>query len=129
MRNKKPFRILAVIAVASLLLAPALLMTSAWGGSLNLEVSAAAIAISIATAIWLPGVRWLVAVVSALLIAVPPFPYWISWSESRGQYLHFFHGFQLDGALAIRFIVVFSLAMLLFAAMFRAIGRPRESEA
>ncbi len=125
MRNKRPFRILAVIVVAALLLVPGLLMTLAWGGTLNLEVAAVAIAISIVAAIWLPRVKWLVAVVAALLIAVPPFPYWTNWDESRGQYLHFFHGFHLDGTLATRFIVVFAVAMLLFAAMFWAICRPK----
>ncbi|TAA26828.1 MULTISPECIES: hypothetical protein [Pseudoxanthomonas] len=84
MQNKKLFRILAVIVMAALLFVPALLMTLAWGGSLNLEVTAVAIASSVAVAIWLPRVKWLVAVVAALLIAVPPFPYWTNWDESRG---------------------------------------------
>lgn len=89
---------------------------------MNLEVAAVATAIVIAVAIWLPGVRWFVAVVAALLIAVPPFPYWTNWDKSRGHYLHFLHGFPLDGELITRFIVVFVMAMLLFAAMFWAIG-------
>jgi hypothetical protein len=123
MQNRKSFRILVVIAAAVLLLVPGLLMTVAWGGTLNLEVAAAATAIVIAAAVWLPSVKWFVAVIAGLLIAVPPFPYWTNWDESRGQYLHFFHGFlPLEGELITRFIVVFAMAMLLFAAIFWAIG-------
>lgn len=122
MRNKKPFRIFAVLVIAVLLLVPGLLMTLAWGGTLNLEVAVAAIAVTIAVAIWLPKVRWLVAGIAALLIAVPPFPYWTNWDETRGQYLHFFHGFTLNGELITRFAVVFAVAMLLFATMFWAIN-------
>lgn len=123
MQNKKTFRILVVIAATALLLVPGLLMTAAWGGTLNLEVAALATAIAIVAAIWMPKVKWFVAIVAALLIAVPPFPYWTSWEKNRGQYLHFFHGFALDGELIARFIVVFAMPMLLFAAMFWAIGR------
>lgn len=122
MQNKGPFRILVVIVAVALLLVPGFLMTLAWGGALNLEVAAAAAAIAIAAAIWLPRVKWLLAFVSALLIAVPPFPYWTNWNESRGQYLHFFDGFILDGELITRFVVVFAMAMLVFAAIFWAIG-------
>lgn len=129
MQSKRPLRILIVIAAVLLLLVPGLLMTLAWGGTLNLEIAAVATAISIAAAIWLPGVKWCVAVVAALLIAVPPFPYWTNWDESGGQYLHLFHGFPLDGALIARFIVVFAMAMLLFAALFWAVGRPRVPKA
>lgn len=122
MRNKKPFQVFVVLVVAALLLVPALLMTFAWGGLLNLEVAAAAIAITIAVAIWLPRLRWFFAGIAAFLIAVPPFPYWTNWDESRGQYLHFFHGFTLNSELITRFAVVFAVALLLFAAMFWALA-------
>jgi len=84
MQNRKPLRILVVIAVAALLLVPGLLMSLTWGGTLNLEVAAAATAIVIAAAIWLPSVKWFVAVVAGLLIAVPPFPYWHHQASPRG---------------------------------------------
>jgi hypothetical protein len=45
--------------------------------------------------------------------------------KAGGQYLHFFHGFHLDGVLVIRFGFAFAIAMLIFAAMFWAIGRPK----
>ncbi|MEJ6327836.1 hypothetical protein Q2B95_04145 [Stenotrophomonas maltophilia] len=126
MQNRKPLRFFVVIAAVALLLVPGLLMTLAWGGALNLEVAAAAIAITIMAAVWLPRLKWLIAIAAALLIAVPPFPYWANWDERRGRYLHFFHGFPFEGELVIRFGVVFAMAMVLFAAMFWAIGKPKK---
>jgi hypothetical protein len=126
MQNRKPLRILVVILAAALLLVPGFLMALAWGGTLNLEVAAAATAIAIAVAVWLPKVKWFFAFVASLLIAVPPFPYWTSWDESRGQYLHFFHGFTVDGELVIRFVVAFAMSMLVFGALFWAMGSRRK---
>lgn len=113
-----------------LLLLPGFLVTIAWGVTLNLEVAVVATAIAIAVAIWLPKVKWFVAVVAALLIAVPPFPYWTNYEKSRGQYLHFFHGFTIDDASIARFSIVFAMAMLLFATIFwviekRPVARPK----
>jgi len=122
MQNRKIFRILVVIFAAVLLIVPGVLMALAWGGTLNAEVAAMATAVAIAVAIWLPSVKWFVAVIAALLIAVPPFPYWTNWDESKGQYLHFFHGFTLENAPVARFAFVFAMAMLLFAVVFWGVG-------
>lgn len=121
--QSKTLRSLVVVAAGFLLLVPGLVMAYAWGGTLNLEVAFAVTLISIMMARWLTRLRWVGAAIAALVIAVPPYPYWTNWDESRGQYLHFFHGFDLQSLPIVTFVVVFVLALLLFAAIFEAVGK------
>lgn len=121
--QSRMLRVAIAIVAGAILLMPGFLMAVAWGGTLNLEVAIAATAVSIAVAIWLPKLRWGGAVIAALLIAVPPFPYWTSWDENAGQHLHFFHGYNLQSLPIFRFVVVFLVAMLLFAVIFWSIGK------
>ena len=124
MMQSRLARVLVVMVATILLLVPSMLMTFAWGGTLNLEVAIVAALIAIATAKWIPGLRWPIAFLASLLIAVPPYPYWTDWGEERGQYLHFFHGFTLQTLPVATFVVVFALAMLLFMVIFRSIAKP-----
>jgi hypothetical protein len=121
--QSRVLRVAIAIVAGAILVVPGFLMAVAWGGTLNLEVAIAATVISIAVAIWLPKLRWGGAVIAALLIAVPPFPYWTSWDEKTGLHLHFFHGYNLQSLPVFRFVVVFLVAMLLFAVIFWAIGK------
>ncbi|MHC6216896.1 hypothetical protein ACVQEN_06695 [Stenotrophomonas acidaminiphila] len=123
MMQIKSLRSLVVVAAVFLLLMPGLVVAYAWGGTLNLEVAFAATLITIMLARWLPRLRWVGAAIAALVIAVPPYPYWTNWDESRGQYLHLFHGFDLRNLPVVTFVVVFVLALLLFAAIFRAVRK------
>ena len=82
-----------VAAVAILmLLVPGLLVASTWT-RINLLVALCAIVISILTAIWVPRLKWPMALISSLLIAVPPYPYWLFRDNEGNWYLHFFDGF------------------------------------
>ncbi|MFC6840106.1 hypothetical protein [Xanthomonas theicola] len=125
--QSKALRSLVAVAASFLLFVPGLVMAFALGGTLNLEVAIAATLIFIMVARWLPRLRWAIAVVAALVIAVPPYPYWTNWDESRGQYLHFFHGFNLQNLPIAAFVVVFVLALLLFVAIFWAVRRRETS--
>jgi len=128
-RNGRVFRSLVLMASFALLLVPTIIVSGAWGGTLNLEVTSAAIMLAIVAAYWLPCAKWIAALAASLMIAVPPFPYWTNWDESRGYFLHFFHGFlPLDCELIIRFCIVFGFAVLLFGVSFRAIGDRREAK-
>ncbi|NLC36170.1 MAG: hypothetical protein GX772_06965 [Alcaligenaceae bacterium] len=121
--QSKAIRALIVAVVGILLLIPSLIMAYAWGGTLNLEVATVATLVTAATARWMPRLKWVIASIAALLIAVPPYPYWTNWDESRGQYLHFFHGFTFQTIPVFTFAIVFALAILLFAVMFRSINK------
>lgn len=113
----------AFIAVVAgiLLLVPALLVAIAWT-SVNLEVAAFAIVTTVLAAVWLPTRKWIAAFIASLLIAVPPYPYWLFRSESRDWYLHFFHGYHSENLPIVRFMVVFIVSLLLFAVIFWSIS-------
>lgn len=116
---------LTAIAATGLLLLPALLVALAWT-TINLKVALIAVSVCVLVAIKMPRWRWVSAIVASLLIAVPPYPYWLFSSEDRGWYLHFFHGYNLQNLPIAVFGVVFVLAMLLFAAIFWSIHRKTE---
>jgi hypothetical protein len=93
----------------------------------NLAVSLFAVTACIVIALILPRWKWISAAVASLLIAVPPYPYWLFSSEARGWYLHFFQGYRSGNVPAFRFAVVVLAAMLLFALIYWAIGDRRRS--
>ena len=127
--KNKVVRVLVAVAAIALLLFPGWLMATVFT-SLNFVVALMAILVSVLTAIWLPRWKWISAVAASLLIAVPPYPYWVYVSIERGWYLHFFHGFTLHDLPLLTFATVFTIALLLFKAIFWAIGsRPRQKVA
>ncbi len=120
-RTRIFLRVLMVVVGVALLLLPGVLMAIAWRSSLNVEVAALAILAAISAAVWAPKIKWIVAIVSSLLISVPPVPYWISLAGGV-RHLHFFHGFSFDVSLLVRLLVVLIFALLLFKAIFDSIN-------
>jgi hypothetical protein len=118
------FRALVAILAVALLLFPSWLMATVFT-SVNFVVAFGAIFASVLTAIWLPRWKWVSAVVASLLIAVPPYPFWLYTREDGNWYLNFFHGFTFSNLPFGTFGTVFVLSLLLFAAIFWAIGRRR----
>lgn len=121
-------RILAGVVCAFLLLVPGLMMASIWT-PVNLLVAFLAIIVSVLAAIWLPNWKWVAAVVTALLIAVPPYPYWL-FSDNNGRwYFHFFHGFTLQKLPLPTFGFVFVVSLVLFAVIFWTVSGLRNTSA
>lgn len=111
-----------IFAVCSLILfVPSLLFAWAWSGTLNFEVAVASWIFVIAASKFFPRFRWPVASVSALVIAVPPYPYWVRSGDSGGAALHFFYGFTPANLPWATFVVVFVLALALYGAIFWAL--------
>jgi hypothetical protein len=117
--------IIAAVA-CGLLLLPATITAYVWT-PVNLGVSLLAIAACVVIAIFLRRWIWISAAVASFLIAVPPYPYWLFTSETRGWHLHFFEGYRSGNLPAFRFSVVFLVSMLLFSLIFWAIGKSRRS--
>jgi hypothetical protein len=108
-----------VLAVCSLILfVPSLLFAQAWSGTLNLEVAIASWVLAIAAAKFFSRVRWLFACLSACVIAVPPYPYWVRTGDSGGAALHFFYGFTPLNVPWATFVVVLAVALVLYVAIF-----------
>lgn len=116
LNSGKIVRVVAVIFAVGGLLIPGLMPVLAWGlgATRNLEVAILGIVASIALRVWLAKAKWIGATITSLLIAVPPFPYWSRWRQ---------FGFNLDDLPVFTFIIVFLVAMLLFALIFWAIGK------
>lgn len=126
--RNRTFRVLVAIVAIALLLVPGWLMAAVFT-SLNFVVALGAILICLFIAFWLPRWKWVGAVIASLLIAVPPYPYWMHASEERGWYFDFFGGFSRSNLPAFgTFCVVFALSLLLFAAIFWAMGGRRNVE-
>jgi hypothetical protein len=96
---------------AGLLLLPGAMTALVWT-DLNLVLAAAAVLIVVVVR-RRPKLCWLATLSSALIIAVPPYPYWVFWSEREGWHLHFFSGFTWQAAPVGTFAVVFLVAVAL----------------
>ncbi len=110
-----------VLLAGALLLSPALMMASVWT-NVDLIVSVVAVSTCILVAQFAQRWRWPCAIIASLLIAVPPYPYWLFASEERGWYLHFFHGYSVHEVPILRFSAVMIVALLLFGVIFWALG-------
>lgn len=121
--KSRAFRALVVGVAIVLLLSPGWLMATVFT-SVNFILSLSVVLVSVVVAVWLPRWKWPGAIIASLLIAVPPYPFWLYASENRGWYFHFFHGFTLSTLPLGTFGVVFVFALLLFAAIFWAIDKP-----
>ena len=106
------------LAVAMLLLPGA--MTALVWTDLNLMLAAAAILVA-AVSRHRTKLRWLAVTAAALVIAVPPYPYWVFWSDRDGWHLHFFSGFTWQSAPLGTFITVFVVAFALLCTLLWAL--------
>ena len=120
--KNKFFRALVAVMAIALLLFPSWLIATIFT-AINFVVALGCVVTSVLVAIWLPRWKWISAVAAALLIAVPPYPYWLYTREGGDWYLNFFHGFTLSNLPLGTFCVVFVISLLLFAAIFWAIGK------
>lgn len=118
--NNKLARGLVVVAAVVLLILPSVMMAGIYT-SIDLEAAIFAILITILTAKWLPKLKWPIGAVAAMVIAVPPYPYWVSFDAKGGWYFNAFYGFNLQTVPFFTFAWVFVLALALFAAIFWAI--------
>lgn len=121
-------RVLVIAVAIALLLLPGLSMIAVAWADIDLVVALVAITVCILIAIWLPRLRWIGAAIASLLVAVPPYPYWLNWNDARGWHLHFFHGVKLESSSIAVFAMIFLAAMLLFAAIFWAIGNRQAAQ-
>lgn len=116
MRSKSfPISWLVGALALSLLILPSLLAALVWT-TLNLFVTAFALVITLVVAFLSPRWRWAFAAVSASVIAFPPYPSWIFWSESDGWKLWIGPSIRsLEIGSNLLFLLV---ALLLFSALF-----------
>jgi hypothetical protein len=116
-------RVVAGLLVVAVLLAPSYVMALVWT---PLDFLVAVLAILLVVAFSRSSkLRWVLAVVAALLIAIPPYPYWVFYGGKRGWYLHFFGGFTLQTLPIGTFCSFFVVALALFAVLFWALPHPR----
>ncbi len=111
--RSKVIRALVLVACVTLLLAPSALVASVWT-PVNLEVAAAAVVVATTLARSATVWRWAGAIVASIIIAVPPYPYWLFASNQRGWYLHFFHGFTIRTVPIGTFVTVMVLCLAIF---------------
>jgi hypothetical protein len=120
-------RVVAGLTAVTLLLVPSILMLIAWT-EVNMVIAVAAILALIAIARHLPNWKWFAAVVTSVLLAIPPYPYWLFGSNDRGWYLHFFSGFDMGTLPLARFAGVFVVAIALCGLLLWSVA-PRSSAA
>lgn len=97
-------------------------MTSSVNSPIDLEFALGAVIATVLIAVLRPGLSWICAAISSLLIAVPPYPYWLSYDAQRGWYFNFFYGFSLQTVPFVTFACVFIAALALFGAIFWALS-------
>ena len=109
------------VGIAALLL-PSVLVAATYT-SVNLKVASTAVSLCVFAAIWRPRLKWPCAAVAAFLIAVPPYPYWLSSGVNRGWYFHPLYGFTLQTTPVMQFLGMYVVALALFAAIFWALRK------
>lgn len=115
------FRVIVVVLAVAVLLAPSYVMAVVYT-SLNFVVALAAIVLVVAFCRF-RWVRWWLATLAALLIAVPPYPFWAFTDNQGNWHLSFFSGFTLQSAPIGTFCFVFILALASLAALIWALPR------
>jgi hypothetical protein len=112
-------RITVGVVVVLLLLLPPFVTAIVWTKA-NLYITVIAIAATLAAAFYLPKLKWVFATIAAALIALPPYPNWLFWDESKGWFLTIGPNLR---QLSIGLNVIFFVAVIaLFFALFWAIG-------
>jgi len=125
MIGQRTRRVIVAILAIALLLSPGVVMALVYT-ELNLLVSVLAVALVLAFS-RVTAVRWVMAVMGAVLVAVPPYPFWV-FSDNEGHwFFSFFGGFTLGSAPIGTFAIWFALALASFAALFWAIGRRQDA--
>lgn len=112
-------RILAIVCAVLLLLLPGILMALVHT-AINFQLALASVALTMLLAWKFPQIRWFVAILTSLLIAIPPIPYWIV-TDQQGWRFQLFYG--IDNLPIHSFLILFVLATLLFALIFWAIRK------
>jgi hypothetical protein len=120
--SEKLLRSVVLIGGISVLLWPSLVMALAYT-SVDLNVAAVAVLICMLAATRAPKFKWVCALVASFLIAVPPYPYWLSRDTEHGWYIRPFYGFSLQNTPLLQFLVTYVVALAVFTAMFWAAGR------
>lgn len=120
-KNRFWRRLLAIMA-ALLLLLPGVWTALAWT-ALNLVVAIVAVTGNVLVLRFTPNLRWFSASIASLLIAVPPYPYWVFSDNVRGWHFTFFSGYRLNDVPFVDLSMVFVFAMLLFGLIFWALGK------
>lgn len=110
-------------ACSAILLLPSLLFAWAWSGTLNFEVAVGSLILTIAAVKFFQQMRWIFAGVSACVIAVPPYPYWVRSGDDGSAVLHFFYGFTPSSLPWATFAAVFALAIALYYVIFWLLRR------
>jgi len=105
-------RVLMGFVAVALLLTPSILMLIAWT-EVNLVVALAALLTLIMVTRRFPTWKWTATIATALLVAIPPYPYWLFASNDRGWYFHFFSGYDLSSLPLATFMGVFIAAIAL----------------
>lgn len=125
MQNNRVLRTIVATVVVLLLLLPSFITAIVWT-TVNLYVAVLAISALAVVAYLLPRFKWLFAAVTAGLIALPPYPNWLFWNESRGWF--FTVGPNLQ-EFSIGFSVLCAVIVLaLVRVLFWAIGKPVKDE-
>jgi hypothetical protein len=119
-------RIGVTVLCVVLLLVPGLTMAYVWT-PIDLVIALAGIIVSLFVAAWLPTWKWMAAIVTSLLIAVPPYPYWLFNDNKGNWYFHFFRGFNLHNLPLPTFGLVFTIAMVLFCLLYWATAGLKKS--
>lgn len=120
MPSKKTWLKFMVGGVAVLLLLLPSLVTAIVWTTINLYITVLAIAATLLAAHFFPKVRWFFATVTVALIALPPYPNWIFWSDKDGWFLWL--GPSLRSLEVGANIIFFMVALLPFVAIFWATG-------
>lgn len=123
LRIRSALRIIVAVAAIVVLLSPGMVMAMVYT-DLNLLVAICAVLVVVAFR-QRARLRWLLAVLGALLIAVPPYPYWVFSNNQGVWYFHFFGGFTLQSVPLGTFAAYFVVAMALFAVLFWALPQSR----
>lgn len=81
--NKLWIRLLIGCLALTIMLIPPFITAMVWT-TINLIIAIIAISFTVVSTFIFPRIRWLLALVSAIIIAIPPYPTWIFWSPQTG---------------------------------------------
>lgn len=98
------------------------ILSAVAGNTVNLAISIVVIPALVAIGIYFWQARWLFALVLAVFVAVPPYPYWVFENADSGWYFHFFQGFPENAIPFGRFATVAAIALILAASIFSVVG-------
>lgn len=118
---------LIVMLSMAMLITPSVMVLAAWGDGLNFVVAIAVICSVLFSGIFMPRARRWMAFFASILIAVPPFPYWIAWNKVGGYEFSFFYGFSISDIPFLLFLLVFVLSIILFELIFLSVSLVRRS--